>query len=199
MNHTAPRRCRGAAFALALCSLLALDARATPTTRAPLLRSGLSSPLPGGFVKGYLADTGLDIAGFHLPVFAIAAGTVEYAEPGHTLWTDRGDDPNCVRVRLDAPITWQSRRITHVWYAHMKSLAFVQPEGARARRHVEAGELLGVSGIANRAPHLHLGLLLDGDVSQRWGSFLDADQIRALLGDYRNGEHLPGLPTVPAS
>jgi murein DD-endopeptidase MepM/ murein hydrolase activator NlpD len=147
--------------------------------------------MPGGVVAGYAADTGLDIAGYHRPVFALAAGTIEYAEAGHTLWTGRSDTANCVRFALDAPIPWKGRQITHVYYAHLAQLAFVQREGDPARRHVEAGERLGVSGVANHSPHLHIGLLLDGEVSQAWGTFLSADEIRKVLGDYRKGELLP--------
>lgn len=147
--------------------------------------------MPGGVVAGYQADTGLDIAGLRRQVFAIASGTLDYSEPGHTLWTGPQDTPNCVRVELDTPIPWKGRRVTHVYYAHLSELTTIQHEGDTPRRHVEGGELLGVSGIANRSPHLHIGLLLDGQVEQRyWGTMLLADEIRELLGGYRIGDRL---------
>jgi murein DD-endopeptidase MepM/ murein hydrolase activator NlpD len=159
--------------------------------RSAPLRSGFYNPMPGGVMAGYQADTGLDIAGSPRPVYALASGTLDYSEPGHTLWTGASDTANCARFELDAPIPWKGRRITHVYYAHLSRLEHLQPEGATPRRHVEAGELLGRSGVANHSPHLHIGLLLDGEVEQTWGTFLLADEIRRVLGGYRNGDILP--------
>lgn len=156
------------------------------------LPSGFHNPMPGGVMAGYQADTGLDIAGSPRPVYAIAAGTLDYSEPGHTLWTGPSDTANCVRFELDTPIAYKGRKITHVYYAHLSKLAYLQHEGDEKRRHIEAGELVGVSGIARHSPHLHIGLLLDGDVTQRyWGTFLLADEIRKVLGGYKNGDVLP--------
>ena len=73
----------------------------------------------------------------------------------------------------------------------MSGLQFVQPEDAPERRHVAAGDRLGTSGIANGSWHLHLGLLLDGHVEQDdWDYILREDQVRAVLGGYRNGQRL---------
>lgn len=59
-------------------------------------------------------------------------------------------------------------------------------------RHVEAGEQIGVSGIGNHVAHLHLGLLLDGQVEQdSWDWILRDDEIRKLFAGYKNGELLP--------
>jgi murein DD-endopeptidase MepM/ murein hydrolase activator NlpD len=150
--------------------------------------------MPGGVFAGYQADTGLDIAGSPRPVYAIAAGTLDYSEPGHTLWTGPSDTPNTIRFELDTPIVHKGRKITHVYYAHLSRLETLQHEGETPRRHVEGGELLGTSGVARHSPHLHIGLLLDGEVEQYWGTFLRADEIRQVLGGYRNGERLPRGP-----
>ncbi|MBX3224567.1 MAG: hypothetical protein KF795_28895, partial [Labilithrix sp.] len=148
--------------------------------------------LPGGHLGGWNGDTGLDIAGDHLDVFAIAAGTLDYSERGHTLWTRGRDTPYSVRIALDAPIPWRGHRITHVYYTHLSSLETEQPEGSPHRRHVEAGERIGVSGIGNGVPHLHLGLLLDGQVEQDTREFiLREGEIRQVMGRYANGERLP--------
>ena len=56
---------------------------------------------------------------------------------------------------------------------------------------MKGGELLGISGTANRSPHLHLGLLLDGVVDQRWGSYLLDDEVRRVMGGWRLGQRLP--------
>jgi murein DD-endopeptidase MepM/ murein hydrolase activator NlpD len=159
--------------------------------RSGRLESGLFNPMPGGVFAGYRADTGLDLAGIRRPVHAIAAGTLDYSETGHTRWTGPRDTDGAVRLALDEPLPHGDRRITHVWYAHLSELRFQQREGAPERIHVEGGELLGVSGIANGSPHLHLGLLLDGDVEQRWGGYLLEDEVRAVLGGRRTGDRLP--------
>lgn len=175
-----------------LALVLALVVPSPP--RSPPLRSAaLASPMPGGFLGGWAGDTGLDIAGDHLDVFALGAGTLDYSERGHTLWTSGKDTPNSVRLALDTPIPWRDgHRVTHVYYTHLASVETTQAEGAATRKHVEAGEKLGVSGIGNGVPHLHLGLLLDGQVAQdSWTYILRENEVRKAMGDYRNGERLP--------
>jgi len=84
------------------------------------------------------------------------------------------------------------RRITHVYYTHMSKVDTLQPEGSAKRKHVAAGERIGVSGIGNGTPHLHLGLLLDNQVEQdSWEFILREHEVRKVLGDYKNGVRLP--------
>lgn len=157
--------------------------------------------MPGGHLAGYPGDTGLDIGGDRLPVFAIASGTVEYAERGHTHWTGGRDTPLTIRIALDTPILEGKRRVTHVWYTHLSELAFEQPEDTptASRRHVASGERLGVSGVGNGVPHLHLGLLLEDHVAQDdWAFILREHEIRKVLGGYRNGVTLPRKPPPDA-
>jgi murein DD-endopeptidase MepM/ murein hydrolase activator NlpD len=158
----------------------------------PVLRNArLRDPMPGGILSGYTGDTGLDIGGRRLPVFALASGTVEYAEWGHTRWVGPRDTAFCVRIALDEPLPYRGHVITHVYYAHLSGLEFVQAEGAEERRHVAAGERLGTSGIANGSWHLHLGLLLDGNVEQDdWAYILGEAEVRSVLGGYKNGQRL---------
>jgi hypothetical protein len=168
-----------------------------PAPRAPRLRSGLHSPMPGGRLAGYHGDTGLDIGGRFLPVYALAAGTLDYSERGHTRWRGRRDTDYCVRLALDQPIPHKGRRVTHLYYAHLSAVTFLQREGAHAptRRRVAAGERLGTSGQANGSPHLHLGLILDGRVDQEYyADVLREWEVREVLGGYRNGTLLPPLP-----
>jgi murein DD-endopeptidase MepM/ murein hydrolase activator NlpD len=161
-------------------------------TRSPRLKNGaLSSPIPGGIVGGWAGDTGLDVAASFRPVHALAAGTLDYSERGHTPWTAGKDTPNSVRIKLDTPIPWKERRVTHVYYTHLSRLETVQREGDTPRKHVEAGERIGVSGIGNGVPHLHLGLLLDDRVEQdAWDTLLVEGEVRKLLGGYKNGDRL---------
>ena len=151
--------------------------------------------MPRGSLGGWPGDTGLDIAGDHLEVFALAAGTLDYSEWGHTRWTTGKDTAFSVRLALDEPLPWGeggARRITHAYYTHMAKVDTVQTEGGATRKHVVAGERLGVSGIGNGTPHLHLGLLLDGQVEQdSWTYILRENEVRKVFGDYKNGARLP--------
>ena len=163
--------------------------------REPLsgeLVPGLSNPLPGGVLAGYAADTGLDIAARHSRVYAVAAGMLDYSEEGHSRWTWPSDSPLTVRILFDTPIAWKGRRITHAYYGHLSSVAVVQHEAEARRHHVVGGQWLGISGQARGAFHLHLGLLLDGDVTQQYyGTMLSEAEIRELFGHLRNGRRLP--------
>lgn len=143
-------------------------------------------------MAGYYGDTGLDIAGRFQPVYALASGLLDYAERGHTVWRGPRDTDYCVRIELDEPIPYRGRRITHLYYAHLSAVESPQPEGAPVRRHVAAGERLGISGIANGVAHLHLGLILDGRVDQEYyADVLREWEVRAVLGGYRQGARLP--------
>ena len=102
----------------------ARTARAAPSppSSPPLRNPRLRSPLPSGVMAGYAGDTGLDIGGTALTVYAIAAGTLDYSERGHTRWTTGRDTPNSVRLALDEPLAVggrDARRVTHVYYTHM--------------------------------------------------------------------------------
>jgi murein DD-endopeptidase MepM/ murein hydrolase activator NlpD len=191
-----------------LASLVALvpllvSGQASPATaadHAPALRNhALFSPLPGGYLGGWAGDTGLDIAASYRPVYALAAGTLEYSESGHTLWRSGRDTPNSVRLRLDAPIPWKDARgtehfVTHVYYTHLSALERVVSEASdpQTKPHVNGGDRIGVSGRGNGVLHLHLGLLLDGHVEQdAWETLLVEGEIRKIMGGYRNGERLP--------
>lgn len=151
--------------------------------------------MPGAFTAGYAADTGLDLAGIKMPVFAIASGEIVYAEGGHSLWSSKRDTDLAVLLELDEPIAFDDRAVTHVWYAHLSELAFEQARVAPGEpgRRVSGGERLGVSGVANGSWHLHLGLLLDGDTDQRWGSFLLEDDARDVLCGLRARQRLPEM------
>lgn len=160
--------------------------------RSGKLRSGLYNPMPGGQMAGYYGDTGLDIAGRYQPVYAVAAGTLDYAERGHTVWRGPRDTDYCVRIELDVPIAYHGHQITHLYYAHLSAVESPQPESAPMRRHVTAGERLGVSGIANGVMHLHLGFILDRRVDQEYyADVLREWEVRAVLGGYKKNELLP--------
>jgi hypothetical protein len=151
--------------------------------------------MPRGYLGGWAGDTGLDIAGDHLEVFALAAGTLDYSEWGHTRWTSGKDTAFSVRLALDEPIPWGDageHRVTHVYYTHLSKVDTLQPEGSEKKKHVTTGERIGISGIGNGTPHLHLGLLLDNQVEQdSWTFILREQEVRKVLGNYKNGTRLP--------
>jgi murein DD-endopeptidase MepM/ murein hydrolase activator NlpD len=136
--------------------------------------------MPGGVTAGWAGDTGLDLASPPRDVFAIAAGVLEYSEGGHTRWKSKQDSPYAIRLRLDQPLAHGDRRVTHVWYAHLSAIVSEIHEGDPPVR-VEAGQKLGTSGTANGCAHLHLGMLLDGDVEQDWSGILQEDAVREVL------------------
>lgn len=160
---------------------------------SPYLRnSALRSPMPGGSIGGWYGDTGVDISGRYLPVYALGSGTLDYSEWGHTRWKGAGDTPYSVRLKLDPPIAWNGHKITHVYYTHLSAVVTNQPESFAQKKRVVAGERIATSGIGNGVPHLHLGLLLDDQVEQdSWEFILREDAVRAVMGGYRNGETLP--------
>jgi hypothetical protein len=164
-----------------------------PELLSPALRNAaLRSPMPGGSIGGWYGDTGVDISGRYLPVHALGDGTLDYSEWGHTRWTGKGDTAYSIRLKLEPPIPWKGRKITHVYYTHLSALVTNQAEGAAQRKRVVAGERIATSGIGNGVPHLHLGLLLDDQVEQdSWEFILREDAVRAVMGGYRNGEVLP--------
>jgi murein DD-endopeptidase MepM/ murein hydrolase activator NlpD len=148
--------------------------------------------MPGGYLGGWYGDTGLDIAGRYLPVYALGAGTLDYSEKGHTLWKGKGDTPFSIRLKLDQPIPYKGHNVTHVYYTHLSELVTEQAEGSDRRKHVVAGERIAISGIGNGVPHLHVGLLLDDQVEQdSWEFILREGDVRRVMGDYANGTLMP--------
>jgi hypothetical protein len=194
---TAALRALVLSFLLPLAPTLAAPPAAppSPSLSARLKNPALASPMPRGYLGGWPGDTGLDIAGDHLEVFALAAGTLDYSEWGHTRWTTGKDTAYSVRLALDEPIVWGEHgehRVTHVYYTHLSKVESAQREGSETRKHVVAGERIGISGIGNGTPHLHLGLLLDNQVEQdSWTYILREHEVRRVLGSYKNGARLP--------
>jgi hypothetical protein len=176
------------AFAILAASI----ASPSDAPSAPLRNAALRSPMPGGSLGGYFGDTGLDVLGRFMPVYAVADGVLEYSEWGHTLWRGQGDTPYSIRLRLDHPLTVGQHRVTHVYYTHLSAVVTLQPESSATKKHVAAGERIATSGIGNHVPHLHVGFLLDGQVEQdSWTFILREDAIRDVMGGYRTGERLP--------
>ena len=117
---------------------------------------------------GYAADTGLDIIGkTGDPIVAPVSGTLEYAERGHVAQMGQDSDPtkpgiqdqHSFRIKLDKPFTYAGKKVNFAYGTHLAALH----EGVKDKSgiHVKAGTLMGTMGVANKVPHLHLGLVED--------------------------------------
>lgn len=131
----------------------------------------LTNPVPGSTRQandgGYASDSGLDIsvpAG--TPCVAAADGVIEYAEEGHTPWIEdtRLDVPGfqgpwSVRIRLATPIVQGGVTYPWIWYTHLSAVdASIRGKSGVG---IRAGAPVGLSGIGNKVPHLHFGILHD--------------------------------------
>lgn len=137
---------------------------ARPTATVPADKGRLIVPVPGATASNngaYAADTGLDIlVPFGSPVVAAGAGTIIYSEPGHTPWNQPPDTANSILIELDTPFVYQGRQYPYSWYTHLSRLRYSVPDGAGGQR-VTQGETIGWTGIGNRVPHLHFGVVWD--------------------------------------
>lgn len=130
----------------------------------------LNNPVPGsGWNEngGYDGDSGLDIlVPANTPCICAADGVVEYAELGHTIWwedTYLGNDafnpPHSIRIRLDEPIELNGETYYFIWYTHLYR---VDPTILnKSEVPIKAGDPVGRTGIGNRVPHLHFGVIQD--------------------------------------
>jgi hypothetical protein len=131
---------------------------------------------------GYDSDSGLDIL---VPVgttcVCAADGIIEYAERGHTPWfedtnlsTALFDPPHSVRIRLDDPIEINGTSYSFIWYTHLFKV-----DSAILNKFevpIQAGDPVGLTGIGNRVPHLHFGIVFDRRQS-KWVSHKDIAKL----------------------
>lgn len=164
------------------------------------------SPIPGSTREkndgGYAADTGLDLlVPPGTPCIACADGELVYSEAGHTPWIeDTNPDipglqgPHSILLRLARPFESGGLLVRFAWYTHLTKVAYAVPDGGLPRP-VRAGEILGWTGIGNRVPHLHFGLL--SARSQQDGEFLSDRQVADLVwpprppARVRQAQHTP--------
>jgi murein DD-endopeptidase MepM/ murein hydrolase activator NlpD len=129
----------------------------------------IQNPLPGTTRAkndgGYDADSGLDIL---VPVgtqaFAGADGDLIYAEYGHTPWGTTEnvgiDTPHSALIKLASPLTVDQTTYNFIWYTHLSALDMNLADGSPPIR-VKAGDKVGKTGIGNKVPHLHFGVVQD--------------------------------------
>jgi len=117
-------------------------------------------------MAGYQADTALISQAARRPVYAIAAGTSITPTWPHA-WTGPSDTANCVRFELDTPSTTKAERSPCLLRFTLQA-GLISSAGGRPSEGTSRRQLLGVSG-SQHSPHLHIGLLLDGDVTHGTG------------------------------
>lgn len=135
---------------------------------------------------GWKGDSGLDVlVPPGSPCIACADGELVYSENGHTPWVEDQDPdapgfqgPHSILLRLNQPFEAYGRTIRYAYYTHLASVEYHVPDGSRPKA-VKAGQVLGTTGIGNRVPHLHFGLLTAR--SQGPGEYLTDRQVAALV------------------
>jgi len=168
---------------------------------------GLSDPTPNSSPGvrgsyGYASDSGLDIMGkVGDSVVAPASGRLLYAEKGHTSWSD-DSNPNkpgkqaqhSFLIELSKPFKYGKKTIKYAYGTHLSSLS-----GAVANKSgvsIRAGQAIGGMGVANNAPHLHLGLLQNRAQASEsdWLSNVQVKQVLSGTKAYFRGGRV-SIPT----
>lgn len=165
----------------------------------PTSVSGVVNPVPSQNIAankgGYAADTGLDIlTPIGSKVVSSVSGILEYAEKGHVAQMGQDANPNMpgmqdqhsVRIALDKPFSYKGKIVNFFYATHLYELA----NGVKNKKDIKitAGTALGLSGVANKVPHVHVGYV--GDRAQN--SFLNYMEVKSMLSSARQS----GGPTL---
>ena len=149
---------------------------------------GVVNPIPSQNIAsnkgGYAADTGLDIlTPIGSRVVSPVSGILEYAEKGHVRQMGQDANPNLpgmqdqhsVRIKLDKPFTFAGKKVNFFYATHLYQLnnSIANKSGTK----ITAGDFLGLSGVANKVPHVHVGFVQDREQN----SFLNYRQVISLL------------------
>ena len=95
------------------------------------------------------------------PVIAAGSGKIIYSEIGHVIQQGPQDTKFTVLIELDTPVVYEGKTVRYVYNTHLSNVNYKVKEGDGQNIHVDAGEVIGTSGIANGSPHLHFGLIID--------------------------------------
>jgi hypothetical protein len=149
---------------------------------------GLVNPVPSQNISsnkgGYAADTGLDIlTPIGSRIVSPVSGTLEYAERGHVRQMGQDANPDMpgmqdqhsVRIKLDRPFEYAGKKVNFFYATHMYDLA--KSIKNKSGMRINAGDFLGLSGVANNTPHVHVGFVEDREQN----TFLNYRQVRSLL------------------
>jgi murein DD-endopeptidase MepM/ murein hydrolase activator NlpD len=137
------------------------------------------------------SDSGLDIStNIGTPSVAAADGTVVYSELGHTSWKRQDpntgeyiDTPYSVLIKLDKPITYKDGRIGYyLYYTHLSKLEFEKHSSDKKEIHVNQGDVIGYTGIANNSPHLHIGIIIEKKQKNYPTDYFSMPEVREMIG-----------------
>jgi hypothetical protein len=95
-------------------------------------------------------------------------------------------DQHSVRIALDKPFSYKGKIVNFFYATHLYELA----NGVKNKKDIKitAGTALGLSGVANKVPHVHVGYV--GDRAQN--SFLNYMEVKSMLSSARQS----GGPTL---
>lgn len=149
---------------------------------------GVVNPVPSQKISsnkgGYAADTGLDIlTPVGSKVVSSVDGILEYAEKGHVAQMGQDANPNMaghqdqhsVRIKLDKPFSYKGKKVNFFYATHLYELDSRVKDKKGIK--ITAGTPLGLSGVANKVPHIHVGYVEDRAQTK----FLNYLDVRSLL------------------
>lgn len=149
---------------------------------------GVVNPVPSQKISsnkgGYAADTGLDIlTPIGSKVVSSVDGILEYAEKGHVAQMGQDANPNMgghqdqhsVRIKLDKPFSYKGKKVNFFYATHLYELDSRVKDKKGIK--IAAGTPLGLSGVANKVPHIHVGYVEDREQNK----FLNYLDVRSLL------------------
>jgi hypothetical protein len=146
---------------------------------------------------GYAADSGLDIIGkTGDSVVSPVDGTLLYAEEGHTSWKDDsnpdkpGHQPqHSFLIQLSKSFKYGGKTIKYAYGTHLSSLgsSFANKSGVP----IKSGQFIGRMGVANKVPHLHLGLLQNRAQSSPSDWLSNVEVKNVLTGSRFHGGFVP--------
>lgn len=143
-------------FALILSVLMIVCAVGTPVAEEDF---GFGVLTQAGSVQGTgYEHGGIDIhCAMGTPIYACADGTITYSEAGHTSNNKPHETAFSVKIKLATPFTYNGYKYVSAFYTHFSKLVYDVAEGSKKSGTiaVKRGDLLGWSGTANYAPHLH--------------------------------------------
>ncbi len=137
--------------------------------------------------SGTVQGTGYEHSGVDIhcamgtPIYACADGVITYSEKGHTVNNKPHETPYSVKIKLNTPITYGKYTYISAYYTHFSSLVYDVAEGSKKSNTVKVkkGDLLGYSGTANYAPHLHFSF----ETSYSTGSrMMKTSELLVVLG-----------------
>jgi hypothetical protein len=162
----------------------------TPGGNGPVSPSptGIVNPVPSQNIArntgGYAADTGLDISTpVGSNVVSPISGTLEYAEKGHVRQMGQDANPlmpgkqdqHSVRIKLDKPFMYAGKQVNYFYATHLYELAANLKNKSNIK--INAGDFIGKSGVANNAPHVHVGFVEDREQTK----YLNYTEVKSLL------------------